>query len=484
MRAIILSAGKPPDSDEPIFAVEVEHSTLGEIQAGCLRACGIEEITVVLGYHADSWNVEGVRTLQNERWRNSGAVASLQIASDVFDGRDDVLIAYGDTIFEPDVIRKLARSIDSIRAVCYLDRSEDDRMRYREFAHITGGLIESITASASAANGVRTVFTGLVLVGRQRADAVRAHLKEWSNAQAHVGELLEHLVRRGVDIAPVMIETGWAEVANRAGLNALAKITIADGRFAFHTDWAKRAEAYNRLQWVNEDALLQAIMRVAERFAPRRMLDVGTGTGKVLLGLREFLGGGEYWGVDSSKAMLAKLKAPPDVKIVCDDAESLSAIPSEYFDLITARMVFHHLQHPYKAARAAVRSLSPGGCFLICEGVPPTRRSVEWYTEMFRYKEDRRTITEGDLAHFLISAEMENVETHSVVMRRASLNNWLDNAGLPEENLKILRDMHFNAPSYIKEDYDMEFRDGDCFMTWRFAVTFGRKPRHASKDAN
>jgi ubiquinone/menaquinone biosynthesis C-methylase UbiE len=162
--------------------------------------------------------------------------------------------------------------------------------------------------------------------------------------------------------------------------------------------------------------------------------------------------------------------------VVCDDAETLASIPDRYFDLVTARMVFHHINHPLKAAGAAVRTLVPGGYLLICEGVPPTHRAIDWYTEMFRYKEDRRTLTEGDLAHILIGAGLEDVRTHSVVMRRASLNNWLDNAGLPEVNLQTLRHMHFNAPSYIKDDYEMEFANGDCLMTWRFAVCFGRLP--------
>jgi SAM-dependent methyltransferase/choline kinase len=477
VRAIILSAGQPVGFDQPAFDIKIDGTSVGEIQAACLRSCGIEDITYVLGYGADKWSVENVHIVKNADWNRGGSVSSLAFMADVFDGRDDVLIAYGDTIFEPNVVRELEQSAHSLSAVCYLDRRNDDRQSFREFAQIQDGWIGSVTASPSATKGIRTVFTGLVLVRRNRAKAVRRYLKEWTDPAAHVGAFIDYLIAHGVDVAPVPVETGWAEVTNQVNLASIPKSEVASRFMATRTDWSARAIGYNHLQWVNDDGLLRSIVGIALMLQPRRVLDLGTGTGKVLLGLRASLGGGEFWGVDSSEAMLAKMPKAPDVRVICDDAETLSRIPENYFDLITARMVFHHVRHPLKAARAAVRSLVPGGHFLICEGVPPTHRAVDWYTEMFRYKEDRNTITEGDLAHVLTGAGLEDVQTHSIVMRRASLNNWLDNAGLPAENVRILKDMHFNAPSFIKDDYEMEFANGDCLMTWRFAVTFGRLPQ-------
>lgn len=477
MRAIILSAGQPVGFDRPAFDIEIDGSRAGEIQTACLRACGIEDITYVLGYQADKWSIENVATLRNDDWGKGGSVASLAFAADMFDGRDDILIAYGDTIFEPGIVRELLQSAHGLSAVCYLDRKNDDQQSFREFAQLRDGQIATVTSAPSSSNGIRTVFTGLVLVRRNRAEAVRRHLKEWSDPAVHVGALIAHLVALGVDIVPITVESGWAEVTNKVSLDSIPKDDVASRFLATRTDWSTRSVGYNHLQWVNDDGLLRSIVGIALTLQPRRILDLGTGTGKVLLGVRGSLGQGEFWAVDSSDAMLAKMPKAPDVRVVCDDAETLTQIPQGYFDLITARMVFHHIRHPLKAARAAVRALVPGGHFLICEGVPPTHRAVDWYTEMFRYKEDRNTITEGDLAHILTSAGLDDVQTHSIVMRRASLNNWLDNAGLPAENLRILKDMHFNAPAFIKDDYEMEFRDGDCFMTWRFAVTFGRLPQ-------
>jgi hypothetical protein len=76
----------------------------------------------------------------------------------------------------------------------------------------------------------------------------------------------------------------------------------------------------------------------------------------------------------------------------------------------------------------------------------------------------------------LLETGCESIAIKSVIIRRASLNNWLDHSGIPEENIKIIKEMHYNAPGYIKNDYDMQFEKGDCYMTWRFAIAYGRIP--------
>jgi hypothetical protein len=50
-----------------------------------------------------------------------------------------------------------------------------------------------------------------------------------------------------------------------------------------------------------------------------------------------------------------------------------------------------------------------------------------------------------------------------------------DHKAAPDQGLEIIKRMHRDAPTYVKKDYGMEFRDGDCFMTWRFAVVCGVK---------
>jgi ubiquinone/menaquinone biosynthesis C-methylase UbiE len=280
---------------------------------------------------------------------------------------------------------------------------------------------------------------------------------------------------RGVDLTPIIIEHGWVEItSDELYQDMLADVLFINKVSQIHTDWKMRSMKYDRLQWVNNDALLSGITEIADSMKPHAVLDVGTGTGKVLFALKDMLQQGEFWGIDSSQSMLDKISRRDEVTLMCSNIESTSEIPESYFDFITARMVFHHINDSNLAMSNICRSLKNEGVLLVCEGVPPTLRTVNWYTEMFRYKEDRKTLTEVDLINMLIRSGFDEIVTRTIVLRNCSLNNWLDNSGIPQENIDIIKRMHFEAPPFVQQDYDMVYTNDDCLMTWKFAITYGR----------
>lgn len=478
MKAIILAGGKSSVSTGPISNVDIAGQRLIDIQISCLRNSGVEDIVLVAGYRAEQIERADVEIRHNKAWDSTGSLYSLKAVSDLFDGSSDILVVYGDTIFEPDVIRASLRSPSAIAPVCFLDRSERDKGRYREYAIIEDGVLRRVTSSPNS-HGVRTVFTGILSIKATKAHTVQAYLNaEHYKRQDHLGSLIADVCDKGVDLFPVLIEHGWSEiVSDEAYQQTLANTVFIEKIVQIHTDWTKRAELYNRLDWVSNDALLSGITSMSVAYKPRRVLDVGTGTGKVLQALRACMPESECWGIDYSQSMLDRITDRATFTLRCADAETMDGVPDNYFDLVTARMVFHHINSIDRAMQSIARVLRNRGHFLVCEGVPPSLRAVKWYTEMFRFKEDRKTLTEVDLIGMLIRGGFSNIETRTVVLRRCSLNNWLDNSGIPEENIRIIKKMHHEAPDYIKEDYDMEFTGGDCVMTWRFAITSGRLDR-------
>jgi ubiquinone/menaquinone biosynthesis C-methylase UbiE/choline kinase len=477
MRAVVLAAGQHAAADGPIGNLEVSGRRLIDFQVAALRSAGAAEIVVVAGHRAAELRRADVRVVENRAWRDTGSAESLALAAEAFDGAEDVLVVYGDTLFSPDALAAVTHGPGPLAALCLLDRQGRDLGHFREYALIENGKLRHVAPADSAAS-VRTVFTGALFVRAELAAVVRNYLDErLFPPKSHLGELVNALLRHGAGPIPVLVERGWAEIRNADQYAALLSDPhLSADLLPVHVDWTSRAKRYDRLAWVNDDRLLSAIVDLAEDRRPARVLDLGTGTGKVLLAIRSALGTGEYWGVDSSEAMLARVPERAGLTLRCDDAERLEETPSRHFDMVTARMMFHHLQNPQSAVAAAARVLKPAGLFVICEGVPPSLRTAKWYTEMFRYKEDRRTLTEVDLIELMVRGGFEDVTTRTVVMRDASLNNWLDNSGVPEENIRKIKELHFEAPDYVRQDYDMRFAGGDCLMTWRFAVVHGRAP--------
>jgi len=115
MRVIILAAGqgtrlRPLTDDRPKCLVELGGVSLLERQARVLAGEGFRDLCVVGGYRADQIESRGFRVVRNPRYEQTNMVASLFCVAEAFDGGDDVLVAYGDIVYERRVLRAVAAS--------------------------------------------------------------------------------------------------------------------------------------------------------------------------------------------------------------------------------------------------------------------------------------------------------------------------------------------------------------------------------------
>ena len=124
-----------------------------------------------------------------------------------------------------------------------------------------------------------------------------------------------------------------------------------------------------------EDALLAL-------FPPRpegRLLDIGTGTGRVLELLAPRVR--QALGVDASKAMLALARSRlsgPDFAHCAVRLADMYRLPlaEGSFDVVVLQMVLHHAEDPAGAVQEATRVLAPGGRLLVIDLAPHDRRDL------------------------------------------------------------------------------------------------------------
>jgi ubiquinone/menaquinone biosynthesis C-methylase UbiE len=115
-----------------------------------------------------------------------------------------------------------------------------------------------------------------------------------------------------------------------------------------------------------EDALLALIPPGREG----RLLDIGTGTGRVLELLAPRVR--QALGVDASKAMLALARARLSSADFAHCAVRLAdmyrlPLADHSFDAVVLQMVLHHAEDPAGAVREATRVLNPGGMLLVID---------------------------------------------------------------------------------------------------------------------
>lgn len=135
--------------------------------------------------------------------------------------------------------------------------------------------------------------------------------------------------------------------------------------------------------WIRQDAIN------AIGGQPRRILDLGCGTGSTALLLKQAFPQAEVTGLDLSPYMLvmAEHKAAEagleiQWKHGCAEA---TGFPDASFDLVTASLLFHETPPHISRAilREAFRLLQPGGQVLILDGNQKTLRQTDWLTEVF-----------------------------------------------------------------------------------------------------
>lgn len=114
-RAVILAAGqgtrlKPLTHDKPKTLVNLLGKSLLLRQVSVLQTANIKNIHVVTGYHAEKIKKLGFNCSYNENYSSSNMVTSLFCASAFLQESGDLIISYGDIIFQLDNLQKLLAS--------------------------------------------------------------------------------------------------------------------------------------------------------------------------------------------------------------------------------------------------------------------------------------------------------------------------------------------------------------------------------------
>ena len=121
MKAVILGAGQgkrlmPLTANTPKCLLHLEGQTMIEWQINELHKCGIEQISVVVGYQADRvrqllhsrYDPHGMRVIYNPTFAWADNLFSCWVARDEMD--EDFILLNGDTIFEAAVLNRLLQS--------------------------------------------------------------------------------------------------------------------------------------------------------------------------------------------------------------------------------------------------------------------------------------------------------------------------------------------------------------------------------------
>lgn len=138
--------------------------------------------------------------------------------------------------------------------------------------------------------------------------------------------------------------------------------------------FAANAGAWDRIRSLHApEADVEAKIRALLPARVRALLDVGTGTGRMLEVLADRAD--RMLGIDASAAMLAVARANlaragvANARLAQDDVYALS-VPRDRFDAVVIHQVLHYLDDPARAVAEAARTLRAGGRLLVVDFAP------------------------------------------------------------------------------------------------------------------
>lgn len=232
-RTVILAAGegtrlRPYTASLPKALVPLLGVPLLQRQTAVLRRAGIADIGIVTGHCAGALAGQGLQEFHNPHFAETNMVASLRCAGAWFDGGDDVVMAYGDIVYEPRVLAALLAAPAPLAVV--VDRGwqrlwqlrMDDPLADAETLRLDArGCIVELGRKPRSLDEIEGQYIGLVKIDRAFAprffdayDALPAGaaFDGRPREKMYMTSYLQHLIDGGVPAHAATVTHGWLEV--------------------------------------------------------------------------------------------------------------------------------------------------------------------------------------------------------------------------------------------------------------------------------
>ena len=236
MRAIILGAGSGSrmgqhTRDIPKVLLDINGKSILERQISLLREHGVNEIFVVTGYKREKHVLKDIEYIFNPRYSETEQLASMMMARTKVS--DDVLIIFGDIIFDSQILQQILASNDDIAIAIDLDWEKSYNERpdnpksladkvlinqkkiLRISAKETSLDIENQTVGEFlgviklSANGSRTII-------KKYEELEKSYVGKFHDAdsfkKAKLVDILQELIDSKIEIYPITISGKWCEI--------------------------------------------------------------------------------------------------------------------------------------------------------------------------------------------------------------------------------------------------------------------------------
>jgi len=247
-RAIILAAGqgtrlRPLTNHSPKCLVTLAGKSLLDHQTQVLKSSGIHNIHVVAGYCAEQIMQRGYSCSINKDYATTNMVETLFSALDYLRGTDDLIISYGDIIYQTNNLYALLASHDAINIMVDIAWRDYWALRFpnplsdaETLKLDPSGYIIELGKKPHSFADIEGQYTGLIKVSANKINAFIDFYQQLDrNAQydgrdfayMYLTSFLQALINAGWKIKAVPVKNGWLEVDSVEDLQKYETLTAA-----------------------------------------------------------------------------------------------------------------------------------------------------------------------------------------------------------------------------------------------------------------
>ncbi len=232
-RALILAAGqgtrlRPLTDDKPKCLVSLLGKSLLQRQVDTLRESGINDIHVATGYRADQIEALGYATSKNLRFAETNMVATLFSALAFIQQEGDLIIAYGDIVYQKNNLRALLNCNDEIALM--IDARWRDLWKLRlenplEDAETLkmdkNGYVTELGKKPLGYDQIEGQYTGLIKIRSDKLEELVDFYNLLDRSASYDGNdfdnmymtsFLQLLIDSGWKAKAVLVKNGWLEI--------------------------------------------------------------------------------------------------------------------------------------------------------------------------------------------------------------------------------------------------------------------------------
>lgn len=208
MRGIILAAGKgsrlgDQSGDKPKSFLEINGKKIIQHQVDALRALGVKEIFVVVGYK--NWlfqeefkNQQDVTLLINPFFGACNVLGSLWFATEYM--TTDFYFMHADTIYDPEILPLLEKSVGEIRFAVEFKSTVEEEMKVL----VKDGIVTQVNKTMNC-NDAHGEFTGVARISAAAAPNVKKWVKQIIEKDQELNTFFEYALQKMIDSKEVEI---------------------------------------------------------------------------------------------------------------------------------------------------------------------------------------------------------------------------------------------------------------------------------------